>query len=153
MSPGIGAPELIVLLILALVVVGPKDLPLMTRKLGRFIGQAKAMAREFQRNFDELGREAEMEELRKEIDALKNANPVSEVSQELKHAAREATQMRPIPKKTTSQAQTAAPVRDTAGLKAHPRVAQSSSEPVETPVETTDAGSEPAPQSGEDKTA
>lgn len=86
MNPGIGAPELIIIVILALVVVGPKDLPLMMRKAGRFIGQMRAMARDFQKSFDELGREAEMAELKKEIEALKKANPVNEVADELRAA-------------------------------------------------------------------
>lgn len=86
MSPGFGAPELIIIVILALVVVGPKDLPLMMRKAGRFIGQMRSMARDFQKSFDELGREAEMAELKKEIEALKKANPVSEVTNELRAA-------------------------------------------------------------------
>lgn len=86
MNPGFGAPELIIIVILALVVVGPKDLPLMMRKAGRFIGQMRAMARDFQKSFDELGREAEMAELKKEIEALKKANPVSEVADELRAA-------------------------------------------------------------------
>lgn len=84
MNPGFGAPELIVIVILALVVVGPKDLPLMMRKAGRFLGQMRAMARDFQKSFDELGREAELAELKKEIEALKNANPVSEITDELR---------------------------------------------------------------------
>ncbi|MCC5981400.1 MAG: twin-arginine translocase subunit TatB [Oceanicaulis sp.] len=86
MNPGFGAPELIIIVILALVVVGPKDLPLMMRKAGRFLGQMRAMARDFQRSFDELGREAELAELKKEIDALKKANPVAEVTDELRAA-------------------------------------------------------------------
>ena len=89
MNPGIGAPELLVIFILALVVVGPRDLPLMMRKLGRAIGQLRSMARDFQRSFEELGREAEMEELRKEIQALKNSNPVGDVSREIKAAENE----------------------------------------------------------------
>lgn len=89
MNPGIGAPELLIIIVLALVVVGPKDLPLMMRKFGRFVGQARSMARDFQRSFDELGREAEMEELKKEIQALKNANPVGDVTRELKAAEAE----------------------------------------------------------------
>ncbi|MFN3835678.1 MAG: Sec-independent protein translocase protein TatB [Glycocaulis sp.] len=86
MNPGFGAPELIIIVILALVVVGPKDLPLMMRKAGRFLGQMRAMARDFQRSFDELGREAEMAELKKEIEALKKANPVAEMTDELRAA-------------------------------------------------------------------
>lgn len=83
MNPGIGAPELLILIVLALVVVGPRDLPLMMRKVGRFVGQARSMAREFQRGFDELGREAEMAELKKEIDALKESNPANALRREL----------------------------------------------------------------------
>lgn len=86
MNPGFGAAELIIIVILALVVVGPKDLPLMMRKAGRFIGQMRAMARDFQNSFDELGREAELAELKKEVEALKKANPVSEVTEELRAA-------------------------------------------------------------------
>ena len=58
----------------------------MMRKAGRFIGQMRSMARDFQNSFDELGREAEMAELKKEIEALKNANPVSQVTDELRAA-------------------------------------------------------------------
>lgn len=90
MNPGIGAPELLVLVILALVVVGPKDLPLMVRKVGQFMGKMRGLARDFQRSFDELGREAELAELRKEIDDLKKANPISEVRREFEMAEKEA---------------------------------------------------------------
>ena len=89
MNPGIGAPELLVIFILALVVVGPRDLPLMMRKLGRAIAQLRSMARDFQRSFEELGREAEMEELKREIQALKSANPVGDVTREIKAAEAE----------------------------------------------------------------
>ena len=90
MNPGIGAPELLVLVILALVVVGPKDLPLMVRRIGRFMGKMRGLARDFQNSFDELGREAELAELRKEIDDLKKANPVNEVRREFEQAEKDA---------------------------------------------------------------
>ncbi|MFP4518576.1 MAG: Sec-independent protein translocase protein TatB [Oceanicaulis sp.] len=86
MNPGIGAPELLVIAIIALVVVGPKDLPLMVRRFGRFVGKMRGLAREFQRSFDELGREAELEELKKEVEQLKKANPVSEIQKEFTQA-------------------------------------------------------------------
>lgn len=90
MSPGIGMPELLVVLVLALVVVGPQQLPVMMRKVGRMMGQARAMAKEFQASFEEIGRETELSELRKEIEALKRGNPIEEVRGELDKAAREA---------------------------------------------------------------
>ena len=90
MNPGIGAPELLVLLVLALVVVGPKDLPLMVRRIGQFVGRMRGLARDFRRSFDEMGREAELAELRKEVDALKRANPINEVKREFETAEQDA---------------------------------------------------------------
>lgn len=92
MSPGIGMPELIVVLVLALVVVGPKQLPVMMRRVGQFMAQARAMAKEFQNSFEEIGRETELAELRKEIEALKKANPIEEIRGEVDKAAWEARQ-------------------------------------------------------------
>ena len=90
MNPGIGMPEMLVVLIVALVVVGPQQLPLLMRRVGRFLGQARMMARDFQRSFEDIGRESELDELRKEIAALRDANPVNEISKEVDAAAREA---------------------------------------------------------------
>lgn len=90
MNPGIGMPEMLVVLVLALVVVGPQQLPVMMRKIGRFVGQARMMARDFQRSFDEIGRETELSDLRKEIEALKRANPLEEIKGEVDQAALEA---------------------------------------------------------------
>jgi sec-independent protein translocase protein TatB len=90
MNPGIGMPEMLVILILALVVVGPQQLPVMMRKVGRMVGQARMMARDFQNSFDEIGRDTELGELRKEIEALKRANPIEEIGGELGQAAQEA---------------------------------------------------------------
>lgn len=92
MSPGIGMPELVVVLVLALVVVGPQQLPVMMRRVGQFMAQARAMAREFQNSFEEIGRETELAELRKEIEALKKANPIEEIRGEVDKAAWEARQ-------------------------------------------------------------
>jgi len=82
MNPGFGFQELLVLVVIALVVVGPRELPLMVRRVGKIVGQVRATAREFQRSFDELGREAELAELREEVKALKQANPVNEIRRE-----------------------------------------------------------------------
>lgn len=71
MMPGVGFEEMILLVVVAIIVVGPKDLPLMMRKFGRFTGKMRAMAFEFKQGIDELGRQAELEELRKEVANLK----------------------------------------------------------------------------------
>ncbi len=56
---------------LALIVIGPKDLPIAMRKLGQFIGKMRGMAAEFRASFDELARQSELEDLRKEVEALR----------------------------------------------------------------------------------
>jgi len=73
--------HIILLLVVALVVVGPKDLPRLMNMMGRWAGKARAMANEFRKSFDEMARQAELDELRKEIDELKKNNPVSGISQ------------------------------------------------------------------------
>lgn len=90
MSPGIGMPEMLVVLVLALVVVGPQQLPVLMRRVGRMVAQARGMAKEFQASFDEIGRQTELDELRKEIEALKHANPIEEIKGELDQVAVEA---------------------------------------------------------------
>lgn len=71
-APGIGIGEWVLIALLALIVVGPKDLPLMFRKLGQFVGRLRAMAGEFRASFDEMARQSELDELRREVQALRN---------------------------------------------------------------------------------
>lgn len=71
-APGIGIGEWVLIALLALIVVGPKDLPLMFRKLGQFVGRMRDMAGEFRASFDELARQSELDELRREVQALRN---------------------------------------------------------------------------------
>ena len=60
----LGWSELLVIGIVALIVVGPKDLPRMLRTLGQYAAKAKSVAREFQRSMDEAARQADIDELR-----------------------------------------------------------------------------------------
>jgi len=71
MLPQLGFPEMIVLVVLALIVVGPEDLPKLMRKLGGFMARIRAMGHEFKEAFNEMGDATEMAELRKEIEELK----------------------------------------------------------------------------------
>lgn len=84
MLPQFGLQEFLLLAIVALIVVGPEDLPLMMRKLGQWVGKMRAMAREFQSAFDDIAKQAELDELRKEIEDLKRNNVVQEAADELK---------------------------------------------------------------------
>ncbi len=84
MLPQFGFSELIFLVIIALVILGPKDLSLTMRKLGQFVAKGRSMANEFRAAFDDIAREAELDDLRKEIEDLKRDNAVTEAVDELK---------------------------------------------------------------------
>lgn len=61
----IGAGELLVILIVAVVVIGPKDLPLAMRTAGRWIGKVRRVSAHFRSGIDAMVREAELEEMEK----------------------------------------------------------------------------------------
>ena len=69
--------ELMVIGVVTLVVVGPKDLPFVLRTAGRWMGKARAMAREFQNNVDDMIREAELHEVHKQIADMSKINPLA----------------------------------------------------------------------------
>lgn len=83
MLPSLGFQEIILLGVLALIVVGPKDLPLLLRKLGRWTAKLRGMAQEFRTGFDELARQAELDELKKEVDALRRTSSLNTIAQEV----------------------------------------------------------------------
>ncbi|KCZ51741.1 Sec-independent protein translocase protein TatB [Hyphomonas pacifica] len=83
MLPGIGFSELLLLGLAALIIVGPKDLPLMMRRVGQFVGKGRAMAREFQAAFEDIARQSELDELRKEIESLKRDNAMQDAAADL----------------------------------------------------------------------
>ncbi len=82
MLPGLGFSEVLVLGVIALLVVGPKDLPLMLRKLGRQMARLRGLAAEFRTGFDELARQAELDELKKEVEALRRGQIFSDAEME-----------------------------------------------------------------------
>src|SRR5918912_527424 len=64
----IGWSEMALILAVALVVIGPKDLPRVARQIGRWSAKARSMAREFQRSLDDMAREAELQDIKAEIE-------------------------------------------------------------------------------------
>ena len=69
----IGWSELLVIAVVALIAIGPKELPGVLRNVGHWMGKVRRMAAEFQSQFQEAMREAEMEDLKKHADDLNNA--------------------------------------------------------------------------------
>jgi sec-independent protein translocase protein TatB len=69
----IGWSELVVIAVVALIAIGPKELPGVLRMVGQWMGKARKMAAEFQGQFNEAMREAEMADLKKTFDDVRDA--------------------------------------------------------------------------------
>src|ERR1700761_1931805 len=73
MLPDLSPTHILIVIVVALIVGGPKDLPQMLRKVGQFMGKMRGMANEFRASFDEMARQSELDELRKEVAAMREA--------------------------------------------------------------------------------
>jgi sec-independent protein translocase protein TatB len=69
----IGWSEFVLIAVVALIAIGPKELPGVLRTVGQWMGKARKMAAEFQSQFQEAMREAEMADLKKSFDEVKEA--------------------------------------------------------------------------------
>ena len=123
--------HILILLVVALVVVGPKDLPRLMHMAGKWAGKARAMANEFRKSFDEMARQTELDELRKEIEDLKKNNPVTDMMGSLNEATTSVNQAAAIDGAGQS-AETTAPV-------------EGAIEPRSGEFEVTDHAATPAP--------
>ncbi|MCM2472193.1 twin-arginine translocase subunit TatB [Rhizobium sp. CG5] len=137
----IGWTELLVIAVVLIVVVGPKDLPPMLRAFGKMTGRLRKTAGEFRAQFDEALREAELDDVRKTISDVKSLNPASslrdamnplrQMGNEIKADLKKATQVETFPvddsatvtpKDAPPQPMTAADLPPLASLPATPPV-------------------------------
>src|SRR5215208_6339212 len=81
---GIGYTELLVIAVVAIIVIGPKDLPKVLRAFGRTMAKVRGMAREFQGHLDAAMRESGLDEVRREVQSIRSINPVADVAADLK---------------------------------------------------------------------
>jgi sec-independent protein translocase protein TatB len=81
--------ELLLVAVVAILVVGPKELPGLLRSLGRGLGKLRSTADEFRKHFDDAVRDAGGEDLQREMRALKKHNPLNEVRKSIEDAARD----------------------------------------------------------------
>ncbi|MBR0700628.1 Sec-independent protein translocase protein TatB [Bradyrhizobium sp. 62B] len=88
----IGWSELVLIGVVALIAIGPKELPGVLRMVGQWMGKARKMAAEFQGQFQEAMREAEMADLKKSFDEVKEAatgfNPLTSLQKDVSDALR-----------------------------------------------------------------
>lgn len=75
----IGGYELIVIAAVAILVVGPRELPGMLRSVGRFVKQARQMMTGVQRQFNDALKEAELDDVKKTIDDVRSLNPANKL--------------------------------------------------------------------------
>ena len=85
----LGWTEMLVVGIVALIVIGPKDLPVVFRNVGRWVGKARGMAREFSTAMNQAADESGVRDLQKTIKTA--ANPVGSAMDGVKEAARDVT--------------------------------------------------------------
>lgn len=134
----VGWTEMLVIAIVMIVVVGPKDLPNMLRTFGRTVAKLRSMAGDFQKQFNDALKEAELEDVKKSVDALRGLNPAAEIKK----------QLNPFE-------QAAADVRSGLDNAMKPKpAADATSAPEEKPAETlkADGAAEaPAPAAADDK--
>ena len=99
MFPDLSWSHMLLVLVVALIVVGPKDLPKLMRTMGQWASKARGMADQFRKSFDEMARQSELDELRKELDELRNTRPLADVDQQMSQAlAGPAVSFEPEPK-------------------------------------------------------
>jgi len=79
----VGWTEMLVIAIVMIVVVGPKDLPNMLRTFGRTTAKLRSMAADFQKQFNEALKEAELDDVKKSVDELRGLSPVAEIRKQL----------------------------------------------------------------------
>ncbi|PBC03999.1 Sec-independent protein translocase protein TatB [Mesorhizobium sp. WSM3860] len=79
----VGWSELLVIAVVMIVVVGPKDLPNMLRTFGRTAAKLRAMAGDFQKQFNDALKEAELDDVKNSVDGLRGLNPMTEIRKQL----------------------------------------------------------------------
>src|SRR5215470_16704238 len=141
----IGWTEMLVIAIVMIVVVGPKDLPRMLRTFGKTTAKLRAMAGDFQRQFNEALKEAELDDVKKSVDELRSLNPASQLRKQLNPFEKAAADVRSgldqalkpskPPEAAAPEAQPAEPLKN--GATAMPGVAGPEAmpaEPIMTPL-------------------
>jgi len=142
--------ELGVIAVVALLVIGPKDLPKVLRSIGQWTSKARAMAREFQSGIDDMVREAELDDLRKAAKDVSNFSLQDEVKKtidpdgSLERSLNADALATPSSDTTSSEAAVETPA-------AIPEAPAADTPTAETPVATASVPETPAPESGNPK--
>jgi sec-independent protein translocase protein TatB len=123
----VGWTEILVIAIVLIIVVGPKDLPQMLRTFGRMMSKVRGMAGDFRQQFDEALREADLEDVKKTIGEAQKLNPLNTIRDAVNPLRQMGNDIKADLQKTTSSVSSSTPAANPA--------ASVSSEPVAVPSE------------------
>lgn len=143
----IGWSELLLIGIIALIVIGPKELPGALRTLGQWTAKIRRMASEFQNQFNEAMREAELADLKKEVDEMTakaqsyaHFDPIEDIRKDIESAASPPPALdAPVTGTPASSSQTAAAASSAADGAAPTASAPGETAPAAAPVEVVAA--------------
>jgi sec-independent protein translocase protein TatB len=111
--------EIMVIAVAAIIFIGPKELPTFLRLIGRWTAKARSMAREFQGHVDDMVREAELDEVRQQVekagseisrDIEKTVDPKGEVTSALAAPDLSGSPLDPTPAPPTAELPAPSPV-------------------------------------------
>ena len=147
----VGWSELLVIAVVAIVVVGPRELPKLMRSFGYYAGKVRKDAAEFRRQFDDAMREAELDEVKKAIESVKTETASIETSVREAQAPLEKRFMPPAeeekpllpPPDEAKQANEAKPATEVKPAAKAPR--KRAAAKAKTPAKRAKSGAEPAP--------
>lgn len=138
----LGWTEMLVIAVVLIVIVGPKDLPKMLRTFGKTTGKLRSMAGDFQKQFNEALKEAELDDVKKSVEQLRGLNPTAEIKKQLNPFEKAAADVRagldsamkptPKPEPAAKDAQAAEPLKN--GATVMPGVAGPDAMPTAAPV-------------------
>jgi sec-independent protein translocase protein TatB len=84
---GISWYEMAVISVVALIVIGPKDLPRILRTLGQWMGKAQRLANEFRRGLDQMAKESGVDEVKRQVEKAASLHPANQVKKAVLGAA------------------------------------------------------------------
>jgi sec-independent protein translocase protein TatB len=92
---GVDSPELLVIAVVALVIIGPKELPKLLRSWGKWMSQMRGMASEFRGHVDEMVRQSELDDVKKQLTGtaggldLQSLDPTKQIKQHIEEGIAE----------------------------------------------------------------
>lgn len=119
----IGGYELILIAAVAILVVGPRELPGMLRSVGRFVTQGRQMMTGVQRQFNDALKEAELDDLKKTIDDVRSLNPATKIRQTIAKEFKPLTDAGDSVKKAVGEVKIKGPAPAAATAAATPAIA------------------------------